>query len=79
MVCLSSALTHFSSKAWILELLSKIPHKGQGVRDAVVCELSSPVGPWGFLSVIKNLSEHILVRSGCNTLHTDYTSKIQGV
>lgn len=31
----------------------------------VVCELCCPMGTWGFLSIIKNLSELILVTSGC--------------
>lgn len=55
---------NFSSKACILALLLKIPRKRQEVREAVVCELCSPTGTWGFLSVIKNLSELILMSSG---------------
>jgi len=55
-----------SSKACILELILKMPHKGQEVRDAVVaCELCSPMGTWGFLSVTKNLSELLWVSGGC--------------
>lgn len=31
----------------------------------MVCELCSPTDIWGFLSVIKNLNELILVSCGC--------------